>query len=207
VFLGHDCADKYDMVARNMDRKEWEAYRSALERKRSEAARMMIRAEARDQFIYHHHLEDVFAVRDQNPILMDMYHRLHQWGTLSDKQIEFARKLAFEVRNPIVKEEEKHVAAPTGRVTFEGIIVGAKWYDNAYGGDIKITVKVSTPEGIWLAWGTLPSKATDGTEGLAREQRGRTIKITATLSQGNEPHFAFFKRPSLVSVSPLEVGK
>jgi hypothetical protein len=206
IYVGHDCADNYGLVASHMSRAQWKQYQEALGRKRAIAAKEHKRATARDKFIAANDLASVFEVRDQHNILADMYNRLHQWGSLSEKQVAFARKLADEVRNPKPKVEEVKVAAPSGRVTFTGTIVSCKWQEGyTYGdaGRAVCTVKVTTPEGIWLAWGTLPSAV----DGNCDEQRGRTITLTGTLSAGNEPHFAFFKRPTLVDVSERESVK
>jgi hypothetical protein len=203
IHLGHDCADKYSLVANRMSRNEWARYQEALGKKRTQAAKEHQRATARDKFIKANGLEEAFEVRNQHEILVDMFGRLHQWGSLSEKQVAFAKKLTAEIKNPTPKVEEIKVSAPSGRVTFTGTIVSAKWYDNAYGGNVKITVKVATPDGIWLAWGTLPSAVTDSCDSL----RGRKITLTGTLTAGNEPHFAFFKRPTLVSMEPLPASE
>jgi hypothetical protein len=198
VHLGHDCADKYGLVANITTRKEWAAYRKTMEKKRSEAAKEMKLARRRDFFIKEHKLETVFEVREEHDILRDMYNRLHQWGSLSEKQIAFARKLEDEVRNPKPKVEEVKVQAPIedARQTFTGTIVSAKLYDSQYGVSTKITVKMETPDGIWLSWGTCPS-AVD-----SDNLRGSKITITARLRQGDDPHFTFFSRPSLVDFVP-----
>ena len=198
VHLGHDCADKYSLVASAVSRKGWAKYKKEMENARAEAAKEMKRATIRNKFIEAHELKDAFTHRDDHPILKDMMTRLHRWGSLSDKQIAFAKKLAEEIKNPPPpKPEEIKVTAPEGRTTFTGTIVSCKWYDSQYGGSSKITVKIEEEDGIWLAWGTLPSKV----DGNCDEQRGRTITLTGTLTHGDEPHFAFFKRPSLVEVS------
>lgn len=204
IHIGHDCAEKYGLVASRLTRSEWAQYKAALDQKHADAAKDMKRARKRDRFLEDNGLVDVFAVREGHPILKDMYKRLHQWGSLSEKQIAFARKLAEEVRNPPPpKPVEVKVAAPIaeGRQEFTGVIVSAKLHEGEYGVSTKITVKMTTPEGIWLAWGTCPA----GVHGSLEELRGRQITIKATLSAGNEPHFAFFKRPTLVA-SAMEVA-
>jgi len=199
IHVGHDCADKYSLVVNTVNRQGWAQYKATMDRRRSESAKDMKHAKARDKFIAANDLAEVFAVRDKHTILADMYSRLHQWGSLSDKQVAFARKLAAEIKNPPPpKAEEAKVAAPTGRQSFTGTIVSAKEYESEYGFSIKITVKVTTPEGIWLAWGTCPSGS-----GHIDTLRGREITLKGTLEHGNEPHFAFFKRPTLIDISPV----
>ena len=88
---------------------------------------------------------------------------------------------------------EVHVAAPVGeRVTFTGQVVSIKERMTQYGIRVVITVKVTTPDGTWLAWGTAPRALVRyGYEHLY----GATVEITAGLERGNEAHFAFMKRP------------
>jgi hypothetical protein len=132
--------------------------------------------------------------------LRDLAAKLTQWGSLSDKQVAFAAKLYAEFTTPEA-EAEKHVAAPLGRVTVRGRIVSVKVYSSQYGTSWKMTVKVQTPEGVWLCWATVPSSLMDSTEYM-RDLHGREITFTATLSHGNESHFAFAKRPSGVKLEP-----
>ena len=58
-----------------------------------------------------------------------------------------------------------------------------------------MTVKVTTPAGTWLCWGTKPSMV-EGHNPNEGRSRGREIEFTATLKKGREAHFALFSRPT-----------
>ncbi len=79
--------------------------------------------------------------------------------------------------------EERHVAAPTGRVEVTGKVVSVKVHESDYGSQLKMTVKVETPEGSWLVWTTVPAQIAE------QEIKGKTVRFTATLSAGNTPPF------------------
>jgi hypothetical protein len=181
IHLGHQCADKYALL---VDRS---AYQLALGRRQAAAAAQLQRVanwEARTAFLAAHPglAEDL---QQAHPILRDLSAKLTQYHSLSDKQIAFAATLAAEVRNPAPAEQ--HVAAPTGTVTVRGTVVSVKVHEGAYGTSLKMTVKVQTPAGSWLAWGTVPTSLDVA--------KGATVQFVATLQAGNDPHFAFFKRP------------
>ena len=152
-------------------------------------------------------------------ILSDIANRLYSYGKISEKQVALALRLFDQVSNQ--KDEEAKVAAPEGRLEFTGKIVSVKLSQSQYGEHVRMTVKVETPEGVWLANGTLPAKTYDQAEAelgtvytdegcrgfsvndISKHLRGREITLTATLTRGNDAHFAFAKRPAKVSLSPL----
>lgn len=200
IHIGHDCAEKYRMLT---DRS---AFELSLGRARQAAAVQVIKqqnAEERAAFLAKHPgLEADLEV--EHRIIADIRARFQQYRTMSDKQVALVRKLANEVRNPRVREEEKHVPAPTGRVKFQGVVVSSKSVENDWGGALKIIVKVSTPDGVWLAWLTCPQQilnevadrgvmCSTGTVGAVR---GCEVEVTATLTPGRDAHFAFGKRPN-----------
>jgi hypothetical protein len=187
VHVGHECAAKYSFVR---DRSDWVAYQKECRSRRVDAAKEMRRAAARDAFLdANPDLKKAFEVKDQHPILTDMYAKLHRFGSLSEKQVAFALKLADEVRNPKPKVEEKHVPAPTGRVVVCGTVVSVKTVTTDFGDVDKMVVKVETPEGSWLVWVTVPNSITG-------DVRGKVVEFTATLTPGRDAHFAFGKRPT-----------
>jgi len=135
-------------------------------------------------------------------ILADMARKLARYGSLSDAQAAFAVKLGETVRT-WVPTIEKHVPAPTGRVTVCGRVVSVKDYESQYGTTWKMTVKVETPDGSWLTWTTVPTSIHDLYQdartfdnGLAGWLKGRTVEFIATLERGKDDHFAFGKRPT-----------
>lgn len=188
IHVGHICAEKYGLLRDDSEfelayKRHVQATAVYLQRKRND--------EERERFLEAHPgLKEALQV--EHRIIQDIASRFVQYRSLSEKQIALVFKLADEVRNPKPPEpEEKKVAAPQGRQTFEGEIVSAKYQEGYYGEELKITVKVRTPEGAWLAWGTCPSAL----RGTAQALRGRQVRITGTLTRSDNDHFAFFKRP------------
>lgn len=200
IHLGHTCAAKYSLLA---DRS---AYELQLGRLQAAAAKEIIKAknlEERQAFLDGNPGLEV-ALQTDHPIVKDISARFQEYRKLSDKQVTLVLKLAAEANKP-AEEKEKLVAAPAvaGRLTFEGTIVSAKVTDGYYGTAYKFTVKVVTPEGNWLAWGTCPRTLVDSctntdpgvkTPGL-KSLVGRSVKVTAGLKPGRDAHFALLQRP------------
>jgi hypothetical protein len=126
--------------------------------------------------------------RGTHHILDNMGKSLKQWGRLTDKQVEFARKLVAESKKPKVKAKpENKSPAPEGKVTVEGEVVAIKWQENMYGGCEKMVVK--TKKG-WAVWVTVPQAICD-------LQRGDIVRFSATLKRSDrDKSFAFGKRPT-----------
>lgn len=195
IHVGHDCADKYSMVA---DRTEWEAWHETQKRERATAILAREKAKAREEFFASHPgMAEALALRDQDSVLADMYRKLNYYGSLSENQCSYARKIADRILNP--PAPEAHVPAPQGRVEVTGTVVSVKEHSTQYGDTYKMTVKVGTPDGSWLVWVTVPASFYDLGCPLA-DLRGTVVQFTATLSCGREPHFAFGKRPSRAKI-------
>lgn len=134
-------------------------------------------------------------------ILREMLGKLNHYGSMSDRAVEFALKLAQELeaaKNAPPREEEKHVPAPEGRVQVRGRVVSVKRYEGEFGVSYKMTVKVQEDEGSWLVWVSVPS-------GLEVE-RGETVEFRATLKRGLDEHFALGKRPTNARVIKEEIS-
>lgn len=198
IHIGHECAAKYDMVA------ECEEFEEALSRRAKDVLARQ-REGARQQFLAEHPgLAEDFEVGKDHPVIADIAASLARYPYLSVKQVALVRKLAAEIRNP--PEPERHVTAPTGKVEFTGTVISAKVkaYEGTWGIQYRsvVTVKVETPEGSWLAWGTLPKGIDEdfcGTNGYKLpldEMRGLIVRIKATLEPGKDAHFALMTRPS-----------
>ena len=223
IHVGHVCADKWDL---NADRTEALAHQTRLSELRSKAGREKKLATARDAWLEENPdvhrafvLAEAFVAPDpvvfgdRRPgganILRDMAHRLHQYGSLSEKQIDFALKLKAQLEAP-APVAERHVPTPEGRQVVTGRVVSVKDQESDYGLTWKMTVKVETPEGSWLVWSTVPAAiqevfhgtAHNANDGLAAWLKGRTVTFTATLTRGSDEHFAFAKRPSKATIAP-----
>lgn len=218
VHLGHDCADKYELVA---DRMDFERELDGARRKSAREHAREIKAERVAGFLAAREGLAV-ALETDHYISRDLKAKLAQYGELSDAQVKLAFKLEKDVADRAKRDAERAleimVPAPQGkRITFQGTVVGAKVVKSQYGSTLKITVKVETESGSWLAWGTCPTSVhggagaegiwsdaetaawraagKDGNATTGERLRGRRVEITATLKPGREPHFAVMDRP------------
>lgn len=192
LFIGHQCADKYELMA------DWSSRELRLDRLHRQTAREIAVEQnrvARAAFLSENPgLEEALAT--EHRIIADIAARFRTQCHLSPKQVALVMKLHNEIVNPAPKTEEKHAAAPTGRVTFTGEVVSAREHDTQFGTSLKITVKVTTADGAtWLAWGTAPRNVLAEAAGKGGV-RGCTVEITATLKQGRDAHFALMSRPN-----------
>lgn len=168
VHMGHDCAQKYGMM---IDLSAFEIEQGRHERAHATAITRAANAAKRDAFCdAHPGLSAALDLADEiakdtsrvytsgERILIDLASKFMRFCELSEKQVDLAWKLANEIRNPVPpKAEELHVDAPTGKgVSFTGEIVSAKIHISQYGSSWKVTIKVTTEGGSWLAWGTAP---------------------------------------------------
>jgi hypothetical protein len=192
ITIGHDCADKYEMMA---DRSAFELECGNFKAARAVEIKKAREAEKRQKFLdANEGLESAFNC--QHRIVQDIKSKFSTYGSLSEKQVAFVLKLAAEASKPAVaKVEEAHTPAPEGRVSFMGLVVASKSVDTEWGVQIKITVKVETTDGSWLAWGTCPASILSecANEGGVR---GKRVEITATLKRGRDEHFALMSRPN-----------
>lgn len=199
IHIGHTCAAKYELLA---DRSEYEL---GIGRVKAAAAKEIVREEnriEREAFLADHPgLEE--ALKTDHHIVKDIADRFRQYRSLSDKQVALVMKISTEAKLPPA-EKEKNVPAPITegkcRQTFTGVVVSAKSMDGAYGIQYKMTVKVTTPNGVWLAWGTIPNALLEsvpnwGNQGRIQNLKGATVEVTAGLKPGRDAHFALMGRP------------
>jgi len=97
----------------------------------------------------------------------------------------------------------------TGRITVSGEIVRMKYVDSPYGEIHKMLVKVTTNEGEYKLWGSVPrslegdyvSDANHGQILMGAAEQGDKITFTATVERSrDDDSFGFFKRPSKASL-------
>lgn len=193
VTMGHDCADKYEMLA---DHSDWNAAKEAIEAQRARVIEARLNAETRTYLLAQHAgLAEAFEVKHH--IIQDIKAQFDgsRVKYLTDKQIALVLKIAKDQNEKAARPPEVRAVAPTGRVKFAGILVSKKSQTTDFGTTIKGTIKVTTGAGVWLAWGTLPDSLWDHTHN-DRPEVGDTIELTGTLSHGSDSGFAFFKRPT-----------
>jgi hypothetical protein len=184
IYVGHECAAHVEMG--NED-----AFNALKKRIRAEQERRRNTVWAR-KLIHEYGIPELECGQHAHDILRDMWHKLVRWGSLSDKQVGFAKKLIAEAKAPKTEkrsdEPEPTEEAPEGRVTVTGTILGTKVVDSIYGDTRKMLVR--SDNGGWKVWSTLPAS-------LSEAGKGSHIEFIATLTRSNKDRFfAFASRPS-----------
>ena len=139
--------------------------------------------------------------KDVHDIFADMARKLIRFGSLSDKQVGFARRLLQDhlerqknggkTDRQLQWDAEKAKAqdAPTGRAEIIGQVLKIEWRDTEYGPSLKMTVK---DDRGFVVWTTCPAQLAD-----AGPERGDRVRFWASLTPSdNDPKFAFGKRPT-----------
>ncbi len=209
IHVGHTCADKYEMLAERGDfDARYESHKARTAAIRIGESNARERAEFLDA-----HPGLAALLETDHEIVKDIARKFQAYRSISDAQIALVTKIAKEASEP--KAEETHVPAPEGRITFRGVIVSTKAQDGFSRDSVeyKMTIKVSTPAGTWLAWGTVPqglfdeaqAKLDGGAKGYLHALRGCEVELTATLKRGRDAHFALAKCPKkakIITVPP-----
>lgn len=132
-----------------------------------------------------------------NDFIKDVARKLRQYGELSERQIEAVRRAVVRDAERAARQEaqaeEATAPVPTGRVTITGTVVMRRFYENDFGGSIKIIVKGETDGGFWKVFVTEPAAITT--------EVGDVVTLTATIEASDKDEsFGFGKRPSKASV-------
>lgn len=126
------------------------------------------------------------ALATDHPILKDLAGSLRRWGSLSEKQMALALKIASDETN-----KPAEIEPPTGREEIEAVVLAIKPpHPDAMYPAWKLVLRVETPTGEYRLHGTLPSALDD--EDVATGDR---VRIRATIAP-KEAGFGFFKRPT-----------
>lgn len=192
ICFGNECAFRLGFASQS-------DFRAAQVRQRSEArAENIRRLVAREKFITTTPgLAELLARAEKsaNPFVRDVIAKLDRWGSLSPAQIS-------AVRNALDRDEQRAAAkaaepqpttpAPEGRVEVSGIVIGSKVVQNDFGTSVKLLVRLTCHNKVWV---TKPSGSS--------AQRGWTVSLRAKFERSrDDEHFAFGSRPHLLDEQP-----
>jgi hypothetical protein len=201
VLIGHICADKMGL---HVNRGEWTAHQREMAKLRKTAEYQRLR-EARDAqrateavawLQAHPGLSD--ALETDHFISRDLKAKLARYGSLSEKQVALALKIAVEASGAVDANEPPRppqVVPPAGRRTVDATVLSTKSVETPYGFARKMLVQVA--DGSYRLFGTIPA-------GLGPVERGSVVHFTATI-EPKEEGFGFFSRP-IVSAQAQEVA-
>jgi hypothetical protein len=141
------------------------------------------------------------AFRYEEHTIRDIVSGLVRYGSISEKQQAFLRKLLDQLlkREEIealrAAEEAAALPAPEGRMEITGKVLTVKVQDGDWGPTTKMLVKHADG---WKVWLTVPMS-------IYKAKRGDEVTLTATLAPSkNDPKFAIGKRPSKAAIIPAE---
>jgi hypothetical protein len=126
--------------------------------------------------------------------ISDIVGKLVRYGSVSDKQLAFVRRLLAAIPERAVKVAaravEQAAAAPVpvtdARIVIEGEVLSKKVVEGRFGSVLKMLVK--TDAGTKL-WGTVPAAISP--------EKGDRVKLVAKVEPSkDDPKFGFFSRPA-----------
>jgi hypothetical protein len=183
IYVGHQCAQKVEMG-------DDDAFDALKRRIHAEQERYRGTLRAR-KLLHEYGIPAMECARYSHEILSDMWHKLVKYGSLSEKQVDLAKKLIDRLKTPRPDYEDepkptKHV--PEGRVVVTGLVLGTKVKDTGYGEQLKMLLR--SDDGAWKCWGTVP-------RALRSPEKGAHVQFTAKLTRSsNDAYFGFFSRPT-----------
>lgn len=135
--------------------------------------------------------------RYEEKTIRDIVGALVKYGRLSDKQVDFLKKLLLKIDGRAAAKAELATLpdaapmpvvpdCPEGRMIITGRVLTTKIQTSDYGDTLKMLVQ---HESGWKVWGTVPSDS-----GF---DRGHKVQFTATVERSqNDSKFGYFKRPT-----------
>jgi hypothetical protein len=142
--------------------------------------------------------------------LADMSAKLAQYGTMSERQVEFALSLGEKIANGETQADKDRQRKADmqgvpgwdeGRMHIEGVILSVRYKDDTQFPAWKMIVELDDGK---RCWGTAPSALlyVNGSHEVREYNRrydhlkGERVRFTATMTKSDrDEHFAFFKRP------------
>lgn len=187
IVLGWNCVEKMGFESAEA--------RGAAERAKRAQAAANTEAKAAEWLAANPEAVEALALADEHHILADMAAKLRRYGSLSERQVEFAQTLAAEVRErQAAPPEPEPVPIPAevldGRATITGEIVAGKWRETEYGGAYKIVVR---DDRGFKVWGTAAETLWEDNE----IPNGIRVTFDARIRVADDdPAFGFFSRPT-----------
>ena len=129
-------------------------------------------------------------------IINDIDRRLTKWGSLTDRQCELVAKIAEEERNRVPEPKPEPIPADVldGRVRITGVVLGTKWVENDWGGNVKLLVR---DDRGFKVWGSAPDMCVDF--------KGCRVAFDARVEVSNDDEcFGFYSRPTKWDVEESE---
>lgn len=212
ITVGHVCARRYGLMASDPEYDRLHAAHIKKIERRKE--RMRIAGEIKE---FMRDRRELFGyLKADHYIVRDLRLKLKRWGSLTEKQIALAKKIATEqAERQAVEDAKTYVPVPESdkRLTVEGTVLGIKWVEGfGYNAsDIpKMIVECDGEGGVFKLYGTMPDSISDEImkhrdEGAAKCEGLRDIinrlhprvRFTARLERSrDDDHFGFFKRPT-----------
>lgn len=198
--FGEICAERCELPGRDAFRRKY-AY-DAAERERRKHEREIelaeFRAGAGDVADFLAGLNDDYGSREPE-FLLSLKSQLTRKGTLSEKQVEAARKFLVKRQERTERFAAESAAlegvppVPEGRFTVEGMIASMK--PGTFG--LQMLVKLDDGNKVW---GPVP-EALAGSYGTDPAEVGQRVRFNGTVQRSNkDEHFGFFKNPRKAEV-------
>lgn len=197
--IGWQCAEKLEMAQGQNANAFKKAISDAREAKAGKAKAQAILSDmnlAACWTLYEADYDSAFRFEENT--IRDIVGKLVTYGSISDKQEAFLRKLLDQLdrREDIDAERAAEVAAakpaPEGRIEVTGKVLAVKFPENDFG-RIDHKMLVQHADG-WKLWVTVPAA-------IDKVERGATVSFTATVTPSNDdPKFAFGKRPTKATI-------
>lgn len=192
IRVGWECATKrFSLTDKQQYQMERIKAKAAVQRdavKRTVTARAFLAANCPDLVP----VMDPEAKDQPHTILADMAGKLYQYGSLSEKQVEFARKLVREASEKAVRKAAEQatlspVVAGAG-IVVEGKVLTVKEQENPYVRNGTIYKMLVMDNRGFKVWGTIPS--------ALNANKGDVVRFTANVEASkDDPTFGFFSRP------------
>lgn len=139
-----------------------------------------------------------------NNFLADLSRKLKQYGELSEKQCDWARRIISDAQAQNAARDAKRAAeamqpkteCPTGRVEIKGEVLTVKWQDGMFPA---YKMRVRDDRGF-AVWGSVPRSIDP--------KRADRVRFVASVEPSkDDPTFGFFSRPTnaVLEAAPVAV--